>query len=319
MKFGTKQLSVIGILLFVAIIWKTNFVGILSSVRLVEPVWIGVVLVTVLFEVLLRASRWQVLSSVYSKYPYRKAFQTYMIGIAFGSITPGKIGDVVKILDLKKETGVSLKKALGLEVLDRVFDLLFLLVAGVLGLVAGYGLIAGAELNFGLIGFAMVILVFLGVFMLHGSSKFVYRMIHRFVVPERFKEDAKTAYSEFRGGIGAFVKSYRFYLVGILTIFSWLLIFIRPYFVAQAFGINIGWQAFVLFMPLVTIVELLPISIMGLGTREGTLVVLFSLIGVPGSTMVLISILLVLLSIVPQVILGYWIAIRKDINISDFR
>ena len=66
MKFGTKQLSVIGILLFVAIIWKTNFVGILSSVRLVEPVWIGVVLVTVLFEVLLRASRWQVLSSVYS-------------------------------------------------------------------------------------------------------------------------------------------------------------------------------------------------------------------------------------------------------------
>jgi len=56
---------------------------------------------------------------------------------------------------------------------------------------------------------------------------------------------------------------------------------------------------------------------MGLGTREGTLVVLFSLIGVPGAIMVLISLLLVILSIIPQIMVGYWIAIRKNISIGD--
>lgn len=319
MEFGTKHLSIFGILLFFAIIWKTNFVAMLGTVELVAPFWLFVVLVTIFLEVLIRAFRWQALASLYAPYPYKKALQTYLIGIAFGSITPAKIGDVVKILDLKKETGVPLKKALGIEVLDRAFDLLFLLLAGFIGIVAGYRLISGAETSLGLLGASILVLFGLGLFMLHGSSKFVYRLIYRVIVPDRFKEDAKEAYSDFRNVIGAFVKSYRAYLVGLLTFASWSLIFIRPYFVALALGIDIPWLPFLLFMPLATIVELLPISIMGLGTREGTLIVLFSLIGVPGATMVLISLLLVVLSIIPQVAVGYWIAIKKDIQIGDLK
>ena len=319
MKFGTRHLSVLGILLFAGIVWKTGFISALSSARLVSPFWLGVVLLTVLLEVLIRAGRWQSLASLYAKYPYGKALQTYLIGIAFGSITPAKLGDVVKILDLKNEAGVPLKKSLGLEVLDRLFDLLFLVLAGIAGLIAGYMLISGGGSSLLYLSLLLIALLLAGAFMLHGSSQFVYRLVYRFLVPERFKEDAKGAYTEFRGTVQKFFRGGTVYPVGALTLLSWLLIFIRPYFVALSLGIEIPWLAFLVFMPVVTVVELLPVSIMGLGVREGMLVLLFSFIGVAAPTMVLISILLLLLSIVPQTVVGYWLAIRKNINIGSLR
>jgi len=198
MKFGTKHLSILGIFLFILILWKTNFAATLSSASFVAPFWLWVVLLTVAMEVLIRTSRWQVLASLYAPYPYSKAFQTYMIGIAFGSITPAKIGDVIKILDLKKETGISLKKALGIEVIDRIFDLLFLLLAGLIGIVAGYRLISGAETSLALLGVSILALFAFGIFMLHGSSNFVYRLIHKIIVPvSRHTENRRADFEPF--------------------------------------------------------------------------------------------------------------------------
>lgn len=67
---------------------------------------------------------------------------------------------------------------------------------------------------------------------------------------------------------------------------------------AQALGISIGWLAMMAFLPVVAIAQALPISIGGLGLREGSLVVLLGPLGVSASQAVALGLLLYATSIV---------------------
>jgi uncharacterized membrane protein YbhN (UPF0104 family) len=49
---------------------------------------------------------------------------------------------------------------------------------------------------------------------------------------------------------------------------------------ARALGIDVGWTAILAFMPAVAIVQVLPITISGLGVREGALVLFLHPLGV---------------------------------------
>jgi len=61
------------------------------------------------------------------------------------------------------------------------------------------------------------------------------------------------------------------------------------YFIAIAFGISIPFFYFVLFIPVIMIVLLIPISIGGLGVREGTFIAFFASVGVPVQDAVVIT------------------------------
>jgi hypothetical protein len=56
------------------------------------------------------------------------------------------------------------------------------------------------------------------------------------------------------------------------------------YFAGLALGIDVGLAAYVLIVPLATVVTALPISINGIGVREGVLGYLLGLYGVDPST-----------------------------------
>ena len=61
---------------------------------------------------------------------------------------------------------------------------------------------------------------------------------------------------------------------------------------AHALGLSISWTAMMAFMPVVAIAQSLPVSIGGLGIREGALVVLFGPLGVSDSHAVALGLVL---------------------------
>lgn len=69
--------------------------------------------------------------------------------------------------------------------------------------------------------------------------------------------------------------SYIFFLSFIFQVFS---IFIR-YFLGLTFNIQVEFEYYLLFIPLINIVTLIPISINGFGTREAAFIFLFGLVG----------------------------------------
>ena len=66
----------------------------------------------------------------------------------------------------------------------------------------------------------------------------------------------------------------------LLSVISWLLIFLHSYVVALAFSINVPVEYVIGFVALASVVSLLPITFNGLGTNEASMIALFALLGV---------------------------------------
>lgn len=64
------------------------------------------------------------------------------------------------------------------------------------------------------------------------------------------------------------------------------------WFAAQALGIHLGWGATMAFIPVVAMAQVLPVSVNGLGLREGALVLLLHPLGVPTTQAVALGLLI---------------------------
>ena len=71
-----------------------------------------------------------------------------------------------------------------------------------------------------------------------------------------------------------------------------LLIVLAAWAAGHALGLNMGWSAAMAFVPIVAIAQVLPLSVNGLGLREGALVLLLAPLGVPAGQAVALGLLL---------------------------
>ena len=119
-----------------------------------EPGLVLAVLALSLLNYLLRAVRWQVLCGALGvSLPFARNALYYVAGFAF-TITPGKLGEVVRLWLLRRDRGAAYDRTLGLLVVDRVTDAVPLLAFCVLGasrfagqrwsVAVAAGLVAGA-------------------------------------------------------------------------------------------------------------------------------------------------------------------------------
>jgi len=76
-----------------------------------------------------------------------------------------------------------------------------------------------------------------------------------------------------------------------------LTVILLVWMAAHALGLSISWTAMMAFIPVVAIAQSLPLSIGGLGIREGSLVVLFGPLGVSDSHAVALGLLLYAINI----------------------
>ncbi|MDD5678313.1 MAG: lysylphosphatidylglycerol synthase transmembrane domain-containing protein [Kiritimatiellae bacterium] len=75
----------------------------------------------------------------------------------------------------------------------------------------------------------------------------------------------------------------------LLTIFVQILRILVFYAVALSFGIRVPVMYYFIFVPLITALIMLPVSVNGIGVREGSFVAFFALVGVPTSEAFIIS------------------------------
>ena len=75
----------------------------------------------------------------------------------------------------------------------------------------------------------------------------------------------------------------------LLTIFVQMLRILVFYAVAVSFGVHVSVTYYFIFVPLMMLLIILPVSINGIGVREGSFVAFFTLVGVPSSQAFIIS------------------------------
>lgn len=252
---------------------------ILEEAGKLDPRWVAAAVAIFLSSSLLGALQWHLLLSAGGvRIPVSRTFSLYFTGLFFNNLLPTNVGgDAFKIYDVVK-TGHDAHKVFAITLLDRVIG-----ITGLCLIALGFSLAlfftgGGPDLGLFAIVFAGCIVP---VFILTFSRK-ISSPLRRALSRIRLWGIGERLELVFRH-LGSF-RSFPALLgkVILLTLTIQSLRILTHVAVAAALGIEPGAREmayFFVFIPLLGLVMMLPISINGLGIREGAGILLFTSIG----------------------------------------
>ncbi len=243
----------------------------------VDPVFLSIALVLVLSIRFVMAYRWKVVLHFYRIFPkFLNLLSIVFISNSVGQLLPGGIGvDVVRSYQLSKEEGVATQIAASVF-LDRVIGLFSML------LIAFTSSVVGAVLNSVAPIYALVsaglLTGFLVLYLLR--NKLTDLSYTHIKIQGRLK-GIVVILSQFLQSLGAVHLPkgalFKLLLLSVSVQFIRIVIFFTIFL---ALGVHPEFLLFVVFIPLLFIVMLMPVSIGGLGVREGALYLFFKQSGV---------------------------------------
>jgi uncharacterized membrane protein YbhN (UPF0104 family) len=103
------------------------------------------------------------------------------------------------------------------------------------------------------------------------------------------------------------------------TLVCWTLIFALAIYIARILSLPVRPGYIMLIMPVVTLVELIPFSIAGLGTREATVIYFFSVVGAGAAEAVGFSIVYVLIGTYLTALVGFFLWLKHPVRWRSLR
>lgn len=281
-----KLNSIIKIAVTIAILafllWKVKFnaVGFGDTLRSVHIAYLLVSLLGVIFVLGIKSYRWRLLiqneGTDYSAY---KCFAAYMASDAVGIVTPGRIGEIARLYYLREESPISFYCAFKTIVSDRIFDFTMLGWFGLSGMLfyfKTFGDYPGLYYALGVLALVVfnyiVAIKFLAIIL---RNKKVSRLpVVRFV------------YESFLAVVGK--SALRMWAI---TFLAYLMYFGFSWLIMISLHLHLSYIDVVFIMSIMSLSTIIPLSVAGFGTREATLVLLFSYYGLASETAISFSLL----------------------------
>ncbi|SFV59513.1 hypothetical protein MNB_SUP05-5-192 [hydrothermal vent metagenome] len=210
----------------------------------------------------------------------------------FSQAMPSSIGgDAYRVITLSKQGHTKLNSFYGV-LIDRIMGFLGLIIVIFFGLIISKSILP-TDLFQGII--ILLTFSFLAVF-----GVFIFRKLP---LPKHKTINWLTELSiQFQKTLNRFDKWYPQILLSILI---YIFAIATMYFIALSVGLEQPFYLFVLFVPISLLLTMIPISFAGWGLRETGMVVMFSLVGVPKETILIVSILFGLSLIIVSLPSGY--------------
>ena len=309
-----KLLPAIGIVILIYILITIDIETIISDFSSIKPMYLILSFLS-LFPILLMTNfEWQlILKKQKINVSYTYSLKNILIGYFYGFITPGGLGGYTRILYLKDESGEPLQKCVSNILILNTIDYISLLLLGIIG-----GILVSSKFPhfFILIGILFVIVIAL--FLLFLLKKETFERFIKKMVQYRI-------FNSLREKSGPSLDSFyidmphpRDLLVPfILSIFGWILCFSELYLISKLFSIEVPFVYFILIIAIGSVVASLPITIYGLGTREITMISLFSIFNVAPEKIVSLSLFwFVIIWLFPS-LLGMAVAVMESRRLDN--
>ncbi len=284
----------LGLILFVLIVSKLNPAEIFKNIREIN-LWFLLLASLLLFPALiLKTYCWNYIKRKQGiNYSLKDSFLMYCSGLYIGLLTPGRVGEVVKAFYLKKD-GHSLGKSLTSIFLDRLSDLVFLLVFACLGSLFFLTLL---EKQFLILVLGLVILTGLLIIAIKTKlARWFLNKIFVVFVPAKYQQSCKINFQDFINDLKIYnLKSYS--VIMSITALSWFVYFFQMYILAQGVGIHISPYYLSIVATIVGLVTIIPASISGIGTRDAALIIFLSPLLILREQIIVFSALILLMSL----------------------
>lgn len=208
-------------------------------------------------------------------YSFWKSTAVYFISLFWGNITPGRMGDFVKVLYLRRDLKQSAPFALAVVFVDRVLDLYLLLALGCIGILI-YPMNVDPKL-LEAVWIFFIVLVAISFLAFHKKlGAMILKWVFQRFMGDALKEKSDRAFQEFHEGLRKLWRPKLFEAV-FLSALAYAVFFGGCFQFAVALDIPLSLYYLAFCVAVANIVSLTTFA--GVGTREGAFVVLFSLAG----------------------------------------
>jgi glycosyltransferase 2 family protein len=254
------KISISSVLLYV-VLSKTGLGSVLSILRNINPFYFITAVFLYILSQFISTLRWKLLLP--HTFGIRNLFSLYMIGAFFNTLLPGIVGgDAVKGFYLYQATGKG-SLIFASIFMERYLGFVVLITICVIAYPFGYHYLRGSQVEW-LLPFVVISFIFASLLV------FGLRLGKRIKLLSDFYEYFH-AYRNQKDMIRkALFLSVLIQVLGISSV----------YVLATGIGQHIPFLACLIFVPLIVIFTMIPISISGLGVREGSFVLFFGFIGV---------------------------------------
>ncbi|CAN5580247.1 lysylphosphatidylglycerol synthase transmembrane domain-containing protein [soil metagenome] len=258
-----------------------------------RALWLSGAAAFTLLGFVLSALRWQqVLTALGLPSRMPRLLSHYLAGQFVANVLPTTIGgDILRVTRLSRDNGES-QPSFASVVLERLTGWLVLPILTFVGFLVNPGLThlgTATQVALGIAGATLVGLVLLLIV----------------VADERLggRLAAKAGWRRFGGAVHLGLGQLRRHpsaAAGVIAVgfLYQLVVLLAALMAAQAIGIeNVGLTALLAFFPAVAIAQVLPISISGVGVREGAFVLFLTPLGVPHEQAIALGLVLYLLNL----------------------
>lgn len=264
-------LKLIGIILFIIILIKIDWRQVEVIIKQLNYLWLLASIVFGFLFIFIKTLRWKYLLYLQGiNYRFPHIFYVYLSGTFWGLITPGRIGEFIKLGYVRRDLGLNYGMGASSIIIDRLTDVLLSIIVTIVG-IAGYAIPMNKIAVWALIitGAAFFILV---IFLVKGKRG-INRLVRGFL-----KDKGNAQMEDFFTGIDRF-KDVRIIIPVIFSAIAFYTCIGYSYLLTRALHIEISYFYLSFCMGLVNLIMLIPITISGIGTREASLIFLFGLVG----------------------------------------
>lgn len=301
----------ISVLLIAYLLSIADLGAIQESLKSASIWYLLIALALFFFRIPISAYRWKIiLASKGILVPLHTLTYFYLVGTFFNMFLPTVIGgDIMRGYECAKFSGQTSDSATSV-VIERILGFLSLFMICWISLPFALKILEGTNVLFiiGLSSFTFFCL--LAILFNRRLMALILRLSRRF---SRWNVEQKlgilyNSLHAFTASRSLLVKAFAISLV-----FQFLTI-VSTFFISEALGLGVSLIYFLIVMPIIWVIMMVPISISGLGVREAAFILFFTQIGVPYDDALILSLLFFGLSVIVALMGGIifsWGGYRK--------
>lgn len=220
---------------------------------------------------------------------YGKSLVTLTISMFFSMFLPTVVGtDLGRVYELGRDSSYRKSKLISSVLLDRLMGLMTISLMALIGLVVGSQFAGNQGVNLTVIGTLVVLFGGWVLVFNKRAEKIIFGILDQLPFVKRFSSQLHKVYTV----LDELYRQPRLLAqAGSVSIVNSLCTILATLLAARSIGVEISPLYFFIFMPIIWIIMTIPISVSGLGVREGAFIFFFSQVGVTNSDAIAISLL----------------------------
>jgi len=297
----------IAFFLMYLILKQIDFAPIIQHIKTINYFWLAISFLLALLLIYFNALRWKILLRTHSvDAGIWKLYRVYLIGFFFNNFLPSSIGlDTVRTVYMKEH---GLKEVASSVLVERFIGITALFFYSFIGAV----IIGYMKMGMKLVLYASILLIIMIIiFIMSFNKKFLIKF-KPLVLKIKYKNIGKEIITFYNLFFEFANNKKKMFLAFVISMLMQTTIIAINIVIAKMYSIQMNYIFFFVYIPIISVLSMVPISINALGVREGSYVYFFSRIGIAKEISLLFSLTYLAITAITSLIGGIMFPFEKS-------